>query len=64
MANTIEKMPYDLEEPCLACQGCIQCEDTYCLFNAQGNPEECHKGMCMYCTTFLTKQRLFLNNVG
>lgn len=46
------------------CQGCIRCEDTYCIFNAQGDPTVCQMGMCMYCMTFLSKQRLFLNNVG
>ena len=53
-----------LEDKCLQCRGCIDCDEIHCLFHAQGNPDGCFMDRCKYCVDFLKKQRLYLNNVG
>lgn len=54
----------DTPEKCISCNGCIQCQEEYCVYNAHGDQETCHMEQCLYCVRFLQTQRLFLNNVG
>jgi len=49
---------------CHQCRGCIDCEEMHCMFHAQGDPDKCSMEHCKYCTDFLQKQRLYMNNVG
>jgi len=56
--------PYSTYEKCLQCRACTECEEVRCLFHAQGDPHDCAMEKCKYCTDFLKKQRLFMNNVG
>jgi hypothetical protein len=51
-------------EKCRQCRGCIDCSEVHCILYSQGNPDGCSMERCKYCTDFLQKQRLYMNNVG
>lgn len=49
---------------CEACNGCINCSDTFCIFHNHGNPENCYRDRCLHCRDYIQRDKLFLNNVG
>lgn len=51
-------------DKCLMCRGCIVCDEVHCMFHAHGNMDQCRMDKCKYCTDFLKRQKLYLNNVG
>lgn len=52
------------DDRCTQCNGCIQCQEEHCIFNAHGDTHECRSVQCIYCVRFMRRDRLFLNNVG
>ncbi len=53
-----------IPDRCQQCRGCIYCDEAYCPFNAHGDTDRCRMDKCKYCTDFLKRERLYLNNVG
>jgi hypothetical protein len=54
----------DEEANCRECEGCVQCTEQHCIYNAHGDPRNCRREQCIYCVRFMRRDRLFLNNVG
>lgn len=64
-AMAMEPSPVaDIPAACLQCRGCIDCDEAHCPFHARGDPLDCRRDRCTYCTDFLKRQRLYMNNVG
>jgi hypothetical protein len=55
---------HDMNDKCLRCRACMDCDELQCLFYGRSDPEDCSMEKCKYCVDFLKKQRLFMNNVG
>lgn len=49
---------------CDQCLGCMHCGRAHCMYNVKGDYEICYYEICRYCTDYLQKPKLFLNNVG
>ncbi len=49
---------------CEDCRGCVTCGTTRCIYYSNGDFENCYHVICRYCTDYLQKPKMFLNNVG